>query len=82
MIITASVTQNSSSPGESGTGVDGKADAQEKEIEALKKQVGVDKGNSILEDPAKGQGAMLLPKYPKSFFNGDRDQRVIARRHF
>ena len=44
-----------------------KLDAQNKEIEALKKQIGVDKGNSVLEDAAKGQGAMLHQNIPNPF---------------
>ena len=44
-----------------------KLDAQNKEIETLKKQIGVDKGNSVLEDAAKGQGAMLYQNTPNPF---------------
>jgi len=44
-----------------------KLDVQNKEIEAMKKQIGVDKGNSVLEDAAKGQGAMLHQNIPNPF---------------
>ena len=44
-----------------------KLDAQQKELEALKKLVGGDKGSSVLEGATKGQGAMLYQNTPNPF---------------